>query len=374
MVQEIVLVLSASFVIALYGLRQIIFISHKTHLFDEPSEDRKIHGTRTPKLGGVAIFASVLAASFFFLSYTSIPHVNYLLFSCSILFILGVTDDLVDVNPSRKIIAQAVAALAVTVFGEYRFTGFNGLFGLAQMPYPLSIAVSFLFVLFLTNAFNLIDGINCLAGGIGLLACLTFSFYFSSMHQEGFMLTSLALCGALACFLLFNRTPARIFMGDTGSTLLGFIIAIFAIHFIEGNPEPASKVNSPVGLTLALLIVPTFDTLRIFTIRLSRRKSPFLADRNHIHHRLIDMGLTHLQATGILVIATIAALMLTLLPLGTELLLVLLALYAIGLNALLSILLARRRSRQAAKATISVTYKQSQPRMVIHEIKSTVGQ
>jgi UDP-N-acetylmuramyl pentapeptide phosphotransferase/UDP-N-acetylglucosamine-1-phosphate transferase len=388
MVAEIVLILAASFVMALYSLKKIIYISHKTHLFDEPSEDRKIHRTRTPKLGGVAIFTSVLLASFLFLSYTSLPHVNFILFACFILFILGVTDDLVGVNPAKKIFAQTIAVLVITILGDYRFTSFGGLFGLTAMPYALSIALSSLFILFLINAFNLIDGINCLAGGIGLLACFTFAFFFSEMRQEGLLFTSLAMCGALAAFLLYNRTPARIFMGDTGSILLGFIISLFSINFIELNASPGgghpitgtmmavkghAVVHSPIGLVFALLIIPMFDTLRVFTIRLFRRKSPFLADRNHIHHRIIDLDLTHLQSTGILLIANIVALLLALMPVSTEILILCLTIYALALNGLLTFLHIRRRSKQLARMAIPVTYKQGQSRILIQEIKPVTG-
>jgi UDP-N-acetylmuramyl pentapeptide phosphotransferase/UDP-N-acetylglucosamine-1-phosphate transferase len=353
-----------AFVFVCYSIHKIIYVSYKKHLFDEPSEDRKIHLTRTPNLGGVAIFASMMLTSSLFLPNTSIHHLNYIMTSAVILFFSGLTDDLVGMNPNKKILAQLVVALIITLLTGYRFTSFHGFFGLKEMPYLMSVIVSTLFILLLINAFNLIDGINCLAGSIGLLACLTFAYCFWRMHETGFLYLAIALSGCLVGFLFYNRTPAKIFMGDTGALFLGFIIAVFAIHFIELNkfsakqPEPDFK--SAPAIVFGLLIIPIFDTLRVFSLRIMKRKSPFHADRNHIHHRLIDLKFSHLQSTGILLLANVTSLSLVfwLRDLGTEALFLMIAAFSLILNGVLGFIVSRKTRKDAG---ISRSYSPQKP-------------
>lgn len=312
------IVFIAALALVCYSLRKIIYISRKKHLFDEPTEDRKIHLKKTPNLGGIAIFASVMFTCCFFLPFAKIPHLNYVIAAAFIMFIVGLTDDLVGMNPTKKILSQVVTALIVTIATDLRFTSFHGFFALHEMPYILSIALSTLFILLMINAFNLIDGINCLAGSIALLAFTTFSFLFWQMNEPAYLIVSVAMCGCLAGFLYYNRTPSRIFMGDTGSLFLGFVVAIFAIHIIESNKSNNAQqsvyiIQSVPALIFSILIIPIFDTLRVFSIRIFNRASPFKADRNHIHHRLIDLNFSHLQSTAILVSFTLVCVLFVLL-------------------------------------------------------------
>ena len=310
MIVNCIFIFLTTLVLALLSIKKLIYVSHKKHLFDEPSEERKIHKNRTPNLGGVAIFSSMMFTSFLFLPNTSIHQLKYLIISSFIIFILGLTDDLVGVNPIKKIIPQLGVALLTTLWGNSRFTSFYDFLGLTEMPFGVSIFVSVFFILLLINAFNLIDGINCLAGSIGLLACLIFAYFFWKMQETGLLFLSIAMCGCLAGFLFYNRTPAKIFMGDTGSLFLGFIVSVLAINLIELNEthsikESVPTIKSSPAFIFGLLIIPIFDTLRVFLLRLSKGRSPFSADRNHIHHRLLDLNLSHLQITGILLLLTI---------------------------------------------------------------------
>ena len=349
------LIFPMTFILVCYSIRKIIYVAHSKHLFDEPSELRKIHIEKTPNLGGVAIFFSMVIVSCFILPHTSIGNQSYILASGIIIFFLGLTDDLVGMDPNKKILGQLVAALVIVLPGGYRFTGFHGFFGLGQVHYWVSIILSVLFILFITNAFNLIDGIDQLAGGIGLLTCLVFAYFFHGMHEAGLFYLAVALSGCLAGFLVFNRSPARIFMGDTGSLFLGFIIAVFSINFIELN-DPAAGVfklaaapfrNSP-AILFGLMIIPIYDTLRVFILRIAGGKSPFAADRNHLHHNLIDLGLSHLQATGILLLVSVIALTFVLVfpAAGSELLVLCVTAYAIGLNWILGRVYRQKRDRQ----------------------------
>jgi len=297
-----------TFFLVCYAIRKIIYVSHKKHLFDEPSEQRKVHITRTPNLGGVAIFSSMLIAACFFVPRTGIIDQNYILAGSIVIFFLGLTDDLVGMNPNKKIFGQLVAALIVVLPGKVHFTSWQGFLGWGEMSYWTGALTAVMFILLITNAFNLIDGINCLAGSIGLLACLGFACFFWKMHFSGYYFLALALCGCLAGFLVYNRTPARIFMGDTGALLLGFILSVFSIVFIEANKPGIFVVPSFKGapaIVLGLLVIPIYDTLRVFILRIMHGKFPFSADRSHLHHRLIDLGLSHIQATGVLLLANV---------------------------------------------------------------------
>jgi UDP-GlcNAc:undecaprenyl-phosphate/decaprenyl-phosphate GlcNAc-1-phosphate transferase len=310
-----IIILLASFLIVCFAIKKIIYIAHQKHLFDEPVEDRKVHLTRTPNLGGVAIFCVFFLIGSIFIPDNSISNINYLIAAAVILFALGLTDDLVGIAPLKKLAVQVLVALLATTMAHVHFQSLYSIFGIQQLPYWSSIFLSTFFILFLMNAVNLIDGINALAGSIGLLCCLTFSYFFWQLNAVDFLYLSIGMSGCLAGFLLFNVTPAKIFMGDTGSLFLGFILAIFSIQFLELSAashtviKTSSAISAP-AIVLALLIIPIFDTLRVFTIRLVNKKSPFTADRNHIHHLLLDLKFSHLQATGILVAVNLSAVLL----------------------------------------------------------------
>ena len=318
MSNSIILMFPVTCALVCYSIQKIIYISEKKHLFDEPTEDRKIHLTRTPNLGGVAIFATMLFVSFLLFPSIHVEGLRYICAGAVLLFFMGLTDDVVGVDPIKKMILQIIVALLITIPANIRISSWHHFLGLTEMSYVVSIIFSVLFILLVINAFNLIDGIDCLAGSIGLLNCLVFAYYFWQMHDDGYFFLSVTLSGCLTGFLFFNRTPARIFMGDTGSLFLGFLAAILAIRFIglSGTIEPVagetaavrSAGGSGVAIVLALMILPIYDTLRVFFIRIIRRGSPFRADKNHIHHLLLDLRLSHLQAVTALLMVNAGAL------------------------------------------------------------------
>ncbi len=279
-------------------------------MFDDPIEERKIHNVKIPNLGGIGIYGAVLLVSSVFPHYVPISQLGYIFAASIILFGLGITDDLVGVKPDKKILGQLTATLIITVLADLRITGFYGFLGVYELPYYASLFFSSMFILLIINAFNLIDGVNWLAGSIGLLCTTGLAFFFYRLNQPGLVVVSISMAGALTGFLYFNKTPAKIFMGDTGSLFLGFVIALLAIRFTEVNKiellngKDASFHSAP-AIIFSLLIIPIFDTLRIFTVRIIEKKSPFSADRNHIHHRLLDLNFSHLQTTAILVTVTI---------------------------------------------------------------------
>jgi len=311
-----ILVLIAAFITCCYTLQKTIYVSKKKQLFDIPSESRKIHIHKTPNLGGVAVYSSfVLVFALFSSFYGSIPHVEFLIAATLILFFTGVTDDLAGMNPYKKLVAQILCALLVAIFTEYRITNLYGLFSVAEIPVLPGIILTTIFITFLTNAYNLIDGINWLAGTLGIISFGVFAILFSLHHDTGFLLLCLALCGCLSAFLLFNKTPARIFLGDSGSLMIGFLTAIFSLRYLalaSNNPNTSAWISntSAPAIVMAIVIIPLIDTTRVFVLRLLKKRSPFTADRNHLHHLLLDRGFSHLQSTAILILCNSPVLLL----------------------------------------------------------------
>ena len=289
-----------SILITIIAIPSVLHVARARHLYDDLGHFRKQHDHGIPRLGGVAIFVSFTITSLLFsMTDRSLP-INYVLTACIILFAMGLKDDLSGVNSRTKFSIQFITALILVVMGNIRLTSMYGVFGIGELPYWPSAALTVLTIILIVNAFNLIDGIDGLAGATGVLANGCFAGLFIYMHQFELAAVSLAMAGALLGFLKFNVTPAKIFMGDTGSLLIGLISAVMAIKFIELNKF--STLNPPLvysapALSVAILSVPIFDTLRVFALRLFAGISPFKADRNHIHHQLLRLGFTHLQST-----------------------------------------------------------------------------
>jgi len=293
--------------ISIISLPSIIHVSKIRHLFDDMESERKAHAISTPRLGGVAIFCSFTIVSLIFLSYSDILPANFLLTSCIILFAVGLKDDLAGVNSTTKFGVQFVAAAIVVVLGNIKLTSLYGIFDIYELP-PLQGAIlTILTIILCINAFNLIDGVDGLAGTIGVVVNSSFGLLFYYMGQFEIACLAFSMVGAIIGFLFYNYSPAKIFMGDTGSFLIGFISIVLAIRFIELNKFlPLMDIRplfySAPSIAIAILIIPIFDTCRIFIIRILEKKSPFVADTNHIHHRLLKLGLNHMQVTMILMV------------------------------------------------------------------------
>ncbi len=356
------LVLVVSAVIVLFSIPRIIKVSTLKHLFDDPSEDRKVHSCKTPNLGGIGIFTSLILTFCLFIPFQTTPYINYLIASSIILFTIGLKDDLVGLGPLVKFSAQILAAFLITYFADIRFTSLYGMFGIQEVSKPLSILISILVMLLIVNSFNLIDGIDTLASSIGVLVSGVFAFFFYQMHANSLTYISLSLAGSLLGFLWYNRSPAKIFMGDTGSLLIGFLVSVLSIKFVELNhfniiTNPAPLFPSAPSLVCGMLIIPLFDTFRVFTLRLIKGKSPFVADRNHIHHRLLDFNLTHIQSSLILVGVNIMfiALCFYLQEIGVVEVIIFITLLALTLNILSWHLATIQRERVAMEANKILT-------------------
>lgn len=285
-----------SFLVSVFSIPSIIFVSHIKKLLDEPNL-RTMHESLTPRLGGLSIFAGFMSALTIF--GTLIQGVQQLLAGCLILFFIGLKDDIVSVSAFKKFFVQILATGIVLFIGDIRITDFQGFLGIHQLEPGLSYAFTFLVIIGVTNSINLIDGIDGLAGSIVLLISLVLGFSFfdtANVSLMAFSLVAFALAGSVLGFLRYNFHRAIIFMGDTGSLVCGFIIAVLAVRFVEVRP-----VQSSPALAMAILWVPLLDTLRVFTLRILNGSSPFAPDKNHVHHYLIRIGLSQIQVILLLV-------------------------------------------------------------------------
>jgi len=338
------LIFLTSLLMVSFSIPSIINLAFKKRLFDNPSEVRKVHKRIVPNFGGIAIFTGFLFSSSLFIKSDLLPQANILMAGGLILFMTGLKDDIVGLGPFVKLTAQVASAVIVAVVADVRLSDLQGFMGVGELSYYSSIILTVIFIVGVVNAFNLIDGIDGLASSLGVMLSLVFSYLFWHAGEVGWSYISIALSGALIGFMFFNVTPAKIFMGDCGSLLLGFVAVVLSIKFTEvaANRDVlfgAVNIESPIGLTLAILIIPIFDTLRVFTLRIVRNTSPFTADSNHLHHRLLFLGLSHMQSTLVLVItnALFIVLALSLQNLDNTQLVSLLVLSILALNGGLSL-------------------------------------
>ncbi len=304
---DIILSFLTAFTLTFMAIPSIISVAVKKRLMDEPGE-RRSHVVSTPSLGGIGIFAGMIFSIILWTPFRYFGDLQYILCSFIIIFLIGAKDDIDPMSPYKKFAGQIFAALILIFKAKVILTSFHGLFGIHEIPYPLAVILTLLTIIVIINAFNLIDGINGLSGSLGILISVVLGVWFYQIDRIEIAIVAFALSGSVLAFLKFNVTPAKIFMGDTGSLLLGTVCSILAIKFIELHKDlPDSQYaefafQSAPAVAFGILILPLFDTLRVFVMRIAKGKSPFYPDRTHIHHLLIDCGLSHMQATSVLVL------------------------------------------------------------------------
>ncbi len=303
---DIILSFITAFMVTYFAIPSIIQVARVKHLVDEPGE-RRSHKVSTPSLGGIGIFGGVIFAIIMWMPFKeTYGGLQYILASFVVIFLIGAKDDIVPTTPVKKLVGQIFAAFILVAKTDIKITDFHGIVGIHELPEWFAFAFSIFTILVIINAFNLIDGINGLAGGIAILISATFGIWFLMVDRMDMAIIAFSTIGAVVAFLNYNL-QATIFMGDTGSLLLGLICSILALNFIEHNIglEHPLAVQSVPAVTMGILILPLFDTLRVFTTRIMKGKSPLYPDRTHIHHLLLDTGLSHLSASAVLVIVNI---------------------------------------------------------------------
>lgn len=292
---KIFCVFAFAFLLVFLKIPIIIKISDRFHFFDKADKHRKRKERNISRLGGFGIFSGFLITAFTFLN-TADNEMKVLIATIVVLAMIGLKDDVFGgLSANWKFMVHIAVALLLVYFGDYRITSLHGLFYIQELNTLSSALISTLLIVFIINSFNLIDGIDGLAATIGFIASVLFGLIFFISKADQYAFPAFLLAGLTAGFLIYNYSPAKVFMGDTGSTIIGIIIATMTINF--ANLHKTSKVivfrpDTSVVIALAILIIPTFDTLRIFVIRLTQGKSPFKGDMNHIHHRLSSLGMS----------------------------------------------------------------------------------
>jgi UDP-GlcNAc:undecaprenyl-phosphate GlcNAc-1-phosphate transferase len=299
---NIVGALITSLAVSVFIFPILIKYSHKKKIWDELSH-RRIHKRLTPSIGGVAIFFGFVTAVFVWedLHWPELKGVLGMLF---IIFLLGLCDDLVHIKPIVKIAGQAVAAGLAFFLLNIKIASFYGIFSEATLNPWISFGITLFIIIIITNSFNLIDGIDGLAGTFSAVCLSVFGFWFYMAGDIHYSTICFCLVGSVIGFLIFNWEPSKIFMGDTGALLIGMMLSVLAIRFIDVNynlpTESPVRFSSSIFTAICFLIVPMLDTSRIIVIRLSKGISPLKPDKRHVHHSLVRIGLSHQAAVGIL--------------------------------------------------------------------------
>jgi len=296
-------------VIVGYSIPIIIKVSVVKRLFDAPDGDRKIHKNLTPNLGGIAIFAGTIIAYLLWgVQFEMAREVRYFLSGIMLIFFIGIKDDLISVPPLKKLSIQILAGILL-ILGDIRIHSLYQIFGVGQLPYWVSVALTLFVIIVIINAFNLIDGIDGLAAGLAFVMSGFYGSWFYMTGHNALAVLAASLAGACLAFLRFNfskRRSLKTFMGDTGSMTIGLIISLLSLEFIYfGNIVTDFQIKNAPVIAIGVLIVPLFDTISVFAIRISQRRSPLSADKNHLHHRLLALGLNHITTAILMYLLTV---------------------------------------------------------------------
>jgi UDP-GlcNAc:undecaprenyl-phosphate/decaprenyl-phosphate GlcNAc-1-phosphate transferase len=296
-----ILVAIISFAFTAFSVPQVVKIAQAKDLCDKPNS-RSSSKNIVPTLGGVAIFVGLTLGVT--LGGDGFPFFNlkFIFASLLVTFFAGVKDDLVGISPISKILALSFSLVIITFFAKLHISHFYGLFGIDQLGLIPGFILTFFLGIVIINSINLIDGIDGLAAAITVEISTVLGIWFALIGLPEYALLAFSLAGSCLAFFVFNVFGHRnkIFMGDTGSLLLGTMIFVLAIKFNEFNASytGAFAIKSAPAVLLGCMAYPLFDVLRIFFLRVFiLKRSPFIADKNHIHHRLLALGLSHLQAT-----------------------------------------------------------------------------
>jgi UDP-N-acetylmuramyl pentapeptide phosphotransferase/UDP-N-acetylglucosamine-1-phosphate transferase len=281
----------------------LISILQKMKIGDLPG-GRKIHKKFIPSMGGIGFVLAAFVALTIWGWQFPLPDIRYLIGAISLMFFVGLRDDMVELKATHKLLGQLVAVILVVVLSDIRIKDLHGFLGIEELNLFVSYGFSAFVLLALTNAFNLIDGLDGLAGTSASLVLAVLGVWFTAQGLESYALLSFVFLGGVLAFLFFNWYPAKIFMGDTGSLTLGFVLGALIFAFMENNAAlsdgVAWKFEPVFSAGIALMIFPLYDMARVFTRRIMRGQGPMTPDKSHVHHFLLRMGLKHSQVTLIL--------------------------------------------------------------------------
>lgn len=311
----------------------IIKVADVRQIFDMPG-DRKIHFVPVPSMGGMGIYLAVMFCVLAAMDFSLAPELQYFSAGSLIIFFLGLKDDLYRISPLQKFAGQFLALFMISFQGQYQLISFHGFLGIETLPPVIGNLFTYLTMLVIVNAFNLIDGIDGLAATLALVSTLFFGTVFAIENDQAHAILAFSTAAALLGFMIYNYSPARIFLGDTGSLFIGLVNAVLAVRFIDLETAGSTELQfaAAPAVAIAALFVPLADTLRVILIRVYYGRSPFQSDVNHIHHILLRKGLSHLQITGLLGLITLSVLAFAIFiqPLGINT--VIFSIFAIGIS------------------------------------------
>jgi UDP-N-acetylmuramyl pentapeptide phosphotransferase/UDP-N-acetylglucosamine-1-phosphate transferase len=289
-----------AFVISFLIVPVIIKYSLQKNLVDMPGR-RKIHKKETPSMGGIAIFCGFFISLLIWVEFSEWKEIKFILVSLFVIFFIGVRDDLVPLKPSLKLVGQILSAIILISLFDLRLRSLYGLFGIYELPIIVSYLITLFTIIIITNSFNLIDGLDGLAGTVAIIALIGFGIWYYLIGDQVFATLAFAMLGAILAFLIFNWEPSEVFMGDTGALVIGMMLAILSIHFIDINYNLSEvnpyRFNASVATATCFIIIPLVDTTRIIILRLKKGQSPFTPDKSHIHHAIMRLGMSHSQTT-----------------------------------------------------------------------------
>jgi UDP-GlcNAc:undecaprenyl-phosphate GlcNAc-1-phosphate transferase len=300
---------ASAFAVAALIFPVLIKILSGRKVFDTPGV-HKIHKHYVPKMGGICILLGAVFSIMIGLPFAAWGSFKFFFISVALMFIAGLRDDILTLSPNEKLVGQILPIMLLVVFGDTLLTSFYGtIFQGFDFPLPLAWLITVFTIVILTNAYNLVDGIDGLAGTVAVICMSSFGIWFFVVGQTHLALIAFAFVGAVFAFLVFNWQPSRIFMGDTGTMVIGLVLSFLAVKFINVNfslPEnDPYRFQSSIGTAICVLIIPIFDTFRVIIIRLAKRQSPFRADHNHFHHMILSFGFSHASTVRLLAIVNL---------------------------------------------------------------------
>jgi len=287
-----------AFSITLFAIPKIIYVSKKKNLYDNPDAVRKLHKKPISSLGGIGIFLGFIVSILLTGDLFQVRELQYYIACFILIFFIGIKDDIVEISAFKKFIGQTLVAFILMFKAHLLITDMHGFLGLMHINTSFSCFLTYFTLIVIINAFNQIDGIDGLAGSLGMISSLVFGAFFLVNGNIPYALLGFGFAGSLVAFLIYNFQPAKIFMGDTGSLLIGVVNSILVIKLIQiGAGYNVFSMSAIPAIGFSILLIPLMDTLRVFGIRILHRRSPFSADRNHIHHLLLDRGMSPTRIT-----------------------------------------------------------------------------
>jgi UDP-N-acetylmuramyl pentapeptide phosphotransferase/UDP-N-acetylglucosamine-1-phosphate transferase len=271
----------------------LVKIAHLKSIVDNP-DARKLNKEPVPVLGGVGVFFGIMFSLSVAGYYVEGMNIQFeLIIAMLIMLYTGVGDDILQLSPRLRFALQIFVVCLMMFLGGIYIDDFHGLWGIGRLPWYIAVTLTIFSCVGIINSINLIDGVDGLCSGYGVFASLAFAFCFLRMGDVSYAILAFAVAGAIFPFMLHNMFGERykMFLGDGGSLVLGFICSLYVMRVIQSGNEVVSE--STISLTLAVLAIPVFDTLRVMTARIIAKRSPFSPDKTHLHHMFIRLGYSH---------------------------------------------------------------------------------